>query len=83
MYTQGPIEYKAGVAQSSRGGKRCSNKGEMLRSNPKKVSRMEYFFCILETESVTKISNLYKISSLKFILIFESKRAIGVLETRR
>ena len=44
MYTQGTIEYKGGVAQSSRGGKRCSNKGEMLRSTPKKVSRMEYFF---------------------------------------
>ena len=33
------------------------------------------FFRILQTEGVTKVSTLYKISSSKFILIFESKRA--------
>ena len=34
-------------------------------------------------KGVTKISTLYKISSSKFNLIFESERAIAVLEKKR
>ena len=70
------------MAQGFWGEKRCSNEGEiytwtltLLRSTPKKVSRIKYFFRILQTEGVTKISTLYKISSSKFIFIFESKSA--------
>ena len=78
------------MAQGSRGGKRCSNKEQistwalsLLGSTPKKVFQIKYFFCILRSEVVTKISTLYKVSSLKLILIFESNRAIATSETRR
>ena len=49
----------------------------------KKSFKNRIFFHILETEGITKIWTLYKNSSSKFILIFKSKRAIAVLETRR
>ena len=50
---------------------------------PKSFLESNIFSYSLEIEGATKISTLYKIFSWKLILIFESKRAIAVLETRR
>ena len=44
---------------------------------PKSFLESNVFSYSLETEGATKISTLYKISSSKFISIFESKRAIS------
>ena len=58
----------------SRGGTRCSCKDEistwtftLLRSTPRKVPGIGYFFRILETKGVTEICTPHKISSFGFL----------------
>ena len=46
----------------------------MLRRSPKKILKSD-IFRILESEGVTEIGALYKVSPSKFVLVFGSKTA--------
>ena len=52
----------------------------MLRRNPKKILEPD-IFRILQSEGVTNIGALYKVSPSKFVLVFESKTSKEKLES--